>query len=62
MVSAISAPTIRNRPAESAVMTFLGVPIFEWAGLALALGLGLEAWLTIRKPSSSDDKDEQPKG
>ncbi|WP_293367980.1 hypothetical protein [Nevskia sp.] len=40
------------------MMTFLGVPIFEWAGLALALGLGLEAWLTIRKPSSSDDKDD----
>ncbi len=41
-------------------MTFFGVPIFEWAGLALALGLGLEAWLTIRKPSSSqsDRRDD----
>ncbi|WP_439638897.1 hypothetical protein [Nevskia sp.] len=35
-------------------MSFLGVPLFEWAGLALALGLGVEAWLTIRKPSASD--------
>lgn len=39
-------------------MTFLGVPVFEWAGLALALALGLEAWLTIRKPSSSDDESD----
>ncbi len=44
-------------------MTFLGVPIFEWAGLALALGLGLEAWLTIRKPSASEsDREGDSKG
>ncbi|WP_292999718.1 hypothetical protein [Nevskia sp.] len=39
-------------------MTFLGVPVFEWAGLALALGLGLEAWWSMRKPSSSDEQDD----
>jgi len=40
------------------MMTFLGVPLFEWAGLALALGLGLEAWLTIRKPSGADRRKD----
>lgn len=47
--------TNRNRRPDLAVMSFLGVPVFEWAGLALALGLGVEAWLTIRKPSGSDE-------
>lgn len=40
------------------MMTFLGVPLFEWAGLALALGLGVEAWWTIRKPSGSDGRKD----
>lgn len=43
------------------MMTFLGVPIFEWAGLALALGLGVEAWWSLRKPSSpeAERQDEE---
>lgn len=45
------------------MISFFGVPIFEWAGLALALGLGLEAWLTIRKPpSSKSDRKDDSKG
>jgi hypothetical protein len=30
------------------MMTFGGVPVFEWIGLLLALGLGVEWWLTRR--------------
>lgn len=55
---AISVRTNRSRRRDPAVMSFLGVPLFEWAGLALALGLGVEAWLTIRKPSASDKSSD----
>lgn len=29
-------------------MTWLGVPVLDWLILAIALGLGIEAWLTTR--------------
>ncbi|MGQ0699886.1 MAG: hypothetical protein ACT4PZ_16785 [Panacagrimonas sp.] len=38
-------------------MSFLGVPIFEWIALAVALGFGLEHWLTMRR----DAREKQEK-
>ncbi|MGQ0620109.1 MAG: hypothetical protein ACT4QA_09355 [Panacagrimonas sp.] len=35
-------------------MTFLGIPIFEWAALAFALGLGAEHWLTMRRDAREE--------
>lgn len=29
-------------------MTWLGIPVFEWLALAIALGLGVEAWWSLR--------------
>jgi len=31
-------------------MTFYGVPGLDWVLFLVALGLGLEAWLTLRGP------------
>jgi hypothetical protein len=39
------------------MMTFGGVPIFEWIGLLLALGLGVEWWLTRRALDREDSSD-----
>jgi hypothetical protein len=35
-----------------------GVPILDWVLLALALGLGVEAWLTTRPPVDQDRAQE----
>ena len=37
-----------------------GVPVLDWLLLALALGLGVEAWLTTRPQANQDRTQEKP--